>query len=109
MKKTRAKTGPKQTKQNAMREPIPTIENLHEAWHKIGKKAEDNQENQKAREDYTDLVRRRPELRLSDGHELTLERQTCDHFHDIVSRFFEIMFNAVGWRFRQTGPIIVEG
>ena len=65
--------------------------------------------NQKARNDFNGLVTRRPELCLSDSYELALERKTCDHFHAIVNRFFEKLFDSVGWRFRQEGPIIVEG
>jgi hypothetical protein len=49
------------------------------------------------------------ELKLWDCLELTLERSTCDHFHDVVKRFFMILFDSVGWKaFRQTGPIVVD-
>jgi hypothetical protein len=69
----------------------------------------DENSNQRAVDEFKNLIARRAELKLWDGFELTLERSTCDHFQDVVKRFFMTLFDAVGWKaFRQTGPIVVD-
>lgn len=55
------------------------------------------------------LAKRLPRLGLMDGPEFVLSRATCDHFHEVVKRLFEALFDAVSWKaFRQTGSILVN-
>jgi hypothetical protein len=71
--------------------------------------SEDN-DNQRAVDEFMALTSKRSDLGLGDEYELTLLRSTCDYFHRVTERFFMLLFAAAGWNaFRQNGPLFDQG
>lgn len=58
------------------------------------------------RKEVEQIAKKCREYDLLENGELLLSREFCDHLHKIVRQFFELAFDAIGWRtFRQIkGP-----